>query len=93
MTDNTSQPTRRSLRVTRNASGELVTADESGNPTNAPAPKVLAAGVTMGALVVVVAMLTAITPDLLGFAGDWAPVLFAGIVAAGGFLAGYIKRP
>lgn len=70
-----------------------VTVDANGEPTAAPAPKVAAAGLTMGALVVLVAMLTAITPELLAFAGPWAPVIFAGVVALAGFLAGYIKRP
>lgn len=79
----------------RNAFGtpQHVTTDENGKPTAAPAPKVLASGITAGGLVVLVAVLTAITPDLLAFAGPWAPVLFAGVVALAGFLAGYIKRP
>lgn len=70
-----------------------VTTDANGDPTLKPTPKILAAGVTMGALVVVVAMLGAITPDMLTALGQWAPVVFAGIVALGGFLAGYAKRP
>lgn len=70
-----------------------VTTDASGQPTAAPAPKVTAAGVTMGVLVVIVAILGAITPELLTFAGEWSVPLFAGITALGGFLAGYIKRP
>lgn len=73
--------------------GQRVTLDQNGQPTATPTPKIAAAGITMGVLVVVVAMLAAITPELLEFAGPWAPVLFAGIVALGGFLAGYIKRP
>ncbi len=79
----------------RNASGvpASVTTDATGKPTLIPAPKVAAGVITSGALVVLVAVLTAITPELLDFAGPWAPVLFAGIVALAGFLGGYIKRP
>lgn len=85
---------RNGVRVTRSANGDLVTADPAtGEPTAAPAPKVLAAAAVSGSLVVLVAILTAVTPDLLAFAGPWAPVLFAGVVALAGFLGGYIKRP
>lgn len=79
----------------RNAFGtpRSVTTDENGEPTLTPAPKVLASGVTMGALVVVVAVLGAVTPDMLTFAGPWSTLIYAAVVAAGGFLAGYIKRP
>lgn len=84
MADNTSPQTRRSLRVTT---------DAAGNPTAAPTPKVVAATAAMGILVVVVAILGGITPELLTFAGPWSGPLFAGITALTGFLAGYIKRP
>lgn len=79
----------------RNAFGTpaSVTTDANGKPTLTPAPKVIASTVAAGGLVVLVAILTAITPDLLAFAGPWAPVLFAGVVALAGFLGGYIKRP
>lgn len=70
-----------------------VTTDEQGKPTLTPAPKVAAGGITAAAVVVVGAMLTAITPDLLAFAGPWAPVLFAGVAALAGFVASYAKRP
>lgn len=55
-------------------------------------PKVKAVIVTTVALTVVVAALTAITPDLFSFLGAWAPVAFAGVVALAGSLAGYIKK-
>ena len=55
-------------------------------------PKVAAAIITTGALTVIVAIITSITPTLFSFLGDWAPVAFAGVVALGGFLAGYIKK-
>lgn len=79
----------------RNAFGTpaSVTTDATGKPTLVPAPKVIAGAAASGALVVLVAVLTAITPDLLTFAGPWAPVLMAGIVAAAGFLGSYVKRP
>lgn len=70
-----------------------VTTDEHGEPTLKPTPKVVAGVAASGALVVLVAVLTAVTPDLLSFAGPWAPVLFAGVVALAGFLGSYIKRP
>lgn len=70
-----------------------VTTDAQGNPTLKPTGKVVAGVATSGALVVVVALLTAVTPDLLGFLGDWAPVAFAGVVALAGFLGSYVKAP
>lgn len=84
MADNTTPQTRRSLRVTT---------DDNGNPTALPSPKVAAAAVAMGVLVVLVAVLGGITPELLTFAGPWSGPLFAGVTALTGFLAGYIKRP
>lgn len=74
-------------------SNKHVTVDENGTPTPTPTPKVVAGIAASGALVVVVAILTAVTPDLLGFAGPWAGVIFAGITALAGFLGSYIKRP
>ncbi len=80
--------------VTLDQAGRTVTADATtGEPTAKPTGKVLATAVSGAALVVVVAMLAAVTPDLLTFAGPWSVVLYAGIVALGGFLAGYLKRP
>lgn len=73
--------------------GKPVTVDANGQPTAAPSPKVIAGIASSGALVVVVALLTAITPDLLSFLGPWAPVAFAGVVALAGFLGSYIKSP
>ena len=79
----------------RNAFGtpKSVTTDANGNPTLTPTPKVAAGIVTSGSLVVLVAVLTAITPELLSFAGPWAPVLFAGVVALAGFIGSYVKAP
>lgn len=70
-----------------------VTTDENGVPTNQPTSKVTAGALTGLALTVVVAILTAITPDLLDFLGPWAGPAFAGIGALAVALAAYIKKP
>lgn len=79
--------------VTYDENGNLVTADASGNPTLKPTGKVLAGIASSGALVVVVAVLTAVNPELLAPLGPWAGVVYAGIVALAGFLGSYIKAP
>jgi hypothetical protein len=56
-----------------------------------PKPKIATAGITAGALVVIVAGLGAITPDLLTFAGAWSSVIYAGVVGLISVLAGYLK--
>lgn len=70
-----------------------VTTDATGEPTPRPTSKVLAGAVTGLALTVVVAVLTAITPDLLTPLGAWAGPAFAGIGALAVALGAYIKRP
>lgn len=70
-----------------------VTTDTSGEPTLKPNSKVATGAITGAALTVVVAMLGAITPELLGFFGSWAPVVFVGIGALAASLGAYIKRP
>lgn len=55
-------------------------------------PKVGAAGISSGAIVVVVAMLSAVTPDMLDWAGRWTPVIYAGVPALAAVLGAYIKR-
>jgi len=70
-----------------------VTTDGTGQPTAKPTSKVAAGAITGGALTVLVAMLGAITPDLLTFFGPWAPVVFVGIGALSASLAAYIKKP
>lgn len=55
-------------------------------------PKVKAAGISSGAVVIVVAMLAAITPDMFDFAGRWTPVIYAGVTALVTVLSAYIKR-
>lgn len=62
-------------------------------PTNPKtSPKVKAAGISSGAVVIVVAMLAAITPDMFDFAGRWTPVIYAGVTALVAVLSAYAKR-
>lgn len=65
----------------------------TGEPTAAPQPKIVAGAITAGALVVVVAFIAGVTPDLLAPLGPWGGPVLGAIVALGGFLGGYIKRP
>lgn len=65
----------------------------TGAPTAVPSAKVAAGAITSVALLVVVAVLSAVTPDMLTFAGSFSPLIYAAIVALGGSLAAYIKRP
>jgi hypothetical protein len=64
--------------------------------TNPISPKVNASAIgtiaTGLGLTIVVAALQAVTPEMLESLGIFAPVLFAGISAAGGYLAGYKTR-
>lgn len=69
------------------------TTDEFGQPTAKPTAKVLAGAITGLGLTVVVAVLTAITPELLEPLGPWAGPAFAGIGALAVALAAYIKKP
>lgn len=69
------------------------TTDESGQPTLKPTAKVRNGAITGLALAVVVAVLTAITPDLLDFLGPWAGPAFAGIGALAVALSAYITKP
>lgn len=55
-------------------------------------PKVKSAGISSGVIVVVVAMLAAITPDMLDWAGRWTPVIYAAVPALAAVLGAYIKR-
>ena len=55
-------------------------------------PKVGAAGISSGIVVVVVAMLAAVTPDMLDWAGRWTPVIYAAVPALAATLSAYVKR-
>lgn len=71
-----------------------VTVDpKTGEQTAKPSPKVIAGFVTSLALTAIVAGIAAVTPDHFAALGIWGPVLYAAIVAVGGNLAAYIKRP
>lgn len=70
-----------------------VTTDGAGKPTAKPTTKVLAGAITGLGLTVVVAVLTAITPDLLAPLGLWAGPAFAGIGALAVALGAYLKKP
>lgn len=69
------------------------TTDAAGVPTAKPTAKVRNGAITGLALTVVVAVLTAITPDLLDFLGPWAGPAFAGIGALAVALSAYITKP
>lgn len=55
-------------------------------------PKVTSAGISSGVVVVIVAMLAAITPDMLDWAGQWTPVIYAAVPALAAVLGAYIKH-
>lgn len=69
------------------------TTDKSGQPTLKPTAKVRNGAIAGLALTVVVAVPTAITPDLLDFLGPWAGPAFAGIGALAVALSAYITKP
>ncbi len=62
------------------------------SPSKKPTPKVAAQGITALIITVVLGAIAAINPQLLSFLGPWSVVVYAAIVALGGFLAGYIKK-
>lgn len=70
-----------------------VTTDESGQPTAKPTAKVRNGAITGIALAVGVAILSAVTPDMLAPLGSWGVLIYAGIVALGGSLAAYLTKP
>lgn len=72
---------------------ENVTTDENGIPTLKPNGKVTAGALTGLAVTVLVAVLSAITPELLEPLGPWAGPALAGIGALAFGLGAYIKSP
>jgi len=58
----------------------------------APIRKVRLGGLATLAPVVLVAAGTAVTPELLDFAGRWSVVIFAGLVGGLGWLTSYLAR-
>lgn len=79
--------------LTRREYRASITTTEDGKPTLRPTNKVIAGAATSIGLIVVVAVLGAITPDMLTFAGQWSPLIYAAVVALGGSLASYIAKP
>lgn len=73
--------------------GKPVTTDANGNATLAPANKVKMAALVGAGAVIVTAMLAAITPDMLSFAGQFTPVIYAGVVALATVTGAYVARP
>jgi uncharacterized membrane protein len=65
---------------------------ETPDPKAVISPKVIAQAVTSVLLVGIVAAIGAITPELFAGLGAFQGVAFAGVVAIGGALAGYITR-
>ena len=58
---------------------------------NPVSPKVTAAGLTGLVITAIVGVLSAVTPDMFEFAGDFAAPLATLIVAVGSAIAGYYK--
>lgn len=70
-----------------------VTTDVNGEPTLAPTSKVQSAAVFTVLATIAVAALSAVTPEMLGFAGQWTPVVYAAVGGVIATLAAYLKRP
>lgn len=70
-----------------------VTRDADGNPTKAPANKVKVAAIWGGLAVIATAALTAVTPDMLSFAGQFTPVLYAAVVGLASVIGAYVAKP
>lgn len=61
------------------------------DPATTISPKVIAGIVVSGGLTVILAVITAVTPEMLTSLGSWGVLVYAGIASLGGFLAGYMK--
>lgn len=70
-----------------------VTTDENGVPTKEPTAKVRNGAITGILLAVGVAVLSAVTPEMLESLGYWGVLIYSGIVALGSSLAAYITKP
>lgn len=66
--------------------------NETQDPAKVISPKVIASLIVSAGLIVVGAMLLAITPEMFAGLGQWAPVVFAGVVTLGNLIAGYVKN-
>lgn len=72
---------------------EGVTTDVRGEPTLKPTAKVRNGAITGIALAVGVAVLSAVTPEMLEGLGSWGVLIYAGIVSLGSSLAAYLTKP
>lgn len=70
-----------------------VTTDAQGEPTSKPTAKVRNGAITGIALAVGVAVLSAVTPEMLEGLGSWGVLIYAGIVSLGSSLAAYLTKP
>ena len=70
-----------------------VTTDKSGTPTLTPTAKVSNAALFTVLGTIALAALTAVTPDMLSFAGQWTPVVYAAVGGVIATIAAYLKRP
>jgi Na+-translocating ferredoxin:NAD+ oxidoreductase RnfE subunit len=64
---------------------------EKKSTASAISPKVIASTVTSIALIVIVAVVSAVTPELFAGLGQYGPLAYAAVVALGGAVAGYLK--
>lgn len=71
---------------------EVVAEQHIAEAESTISPKVAAVAAVNIILVVVVAVLGAVTPDMLVALGPWAPLIFVAVNALATTLAGYIKR-
>lgn len=70
-----------------------VTKDEKGEKTLTPNNKVQKGILAGAALTVLVAILSAVTPDMLSFAGQFTPLLIAGVTALVTLGTTYLAKP
>lgn len=70
-----------------------VTRDSNGVPTKAPANKVKVAAIWGAVATIATAALAAITPDMLSFAGEYTPVLYAAVVSLATVIGAYVAKP
>lgn len=70
-----------------------VTRDANGLPTKTPSNKVKVAALWGALATVATAMLAAVTPDMLSFAGHFTPVIYAGVVALATVVGAYVAKP
>lgn len=70
-----------------------VTVDKEGEPTLAPNNKVQKGLIAAAVVTVAVAVLSAVTPDMVSFAGQFTPLLIAGVTALVTLGTTYLAKP